>query len=1462
MADPSGADTSTEYVELVATGTIDFSVNHYSVVFLNNGSATADGWIAGGSLTYGFSITSGTVAAGDVVYVGGSSMAPTGTKLRVLSTSLDGDSFGSGNGSGVLGNGGGNADGIAVFAADIATLTSATVPVDAIFFGNSIGNAVVTGGTAGYQLPDNDQYSGGKLQTDSLYLGNPVSGQAHIATGTYNPDDDSFTTARTWTNNTAGTDSATAITFSGASTNPTATGSATPATVNRNDSTLLTVTVTPGTNPVSTDVTVTGDLTSIGGASEQPFFDDGTNGDATEGDGAFSYSATAASAGVKSLPVTLADAQDRTANTTIALTVIGERTAIHDIQGAAHTSPLSGQTLTNIRGIVTALRTNGFYVQERDADADANVATSEAIFVFTSAAPTVAVGDAVIVGGTVTEFRPGGASGTGNLTITEISSPGRFVIVQSGGNALPAATVLGTGGRIPPTTVIDDDATGDVETGGTFDDTTDGIDFYESLEAMRVQINDAVAVGPTNSFGETPVLADNGGNGAGTRSARGGIVIQADDFNPERIILDDAIIGYANVPKVSVGTTFPGATLGVLDYDFGNYKFLMTGGVPTPDTTNTVTREVTTLTTGTNQLTVATFNVENLRPADGADKFNALAGIIVNNLLAPDIIAIEEAQDNNGATNDATVDATTTFSTLIAAIQAANGNTGPTYQFRQIDPVDDADGGEPGGNIRVGFLFRTDRGVSFVDRAGATPTAAVSVVGGANGPQLSSSPGRIDPTNAAFTSSRKPLAGEFRFNGHTVFVIANHFNSKGGDAPLFGHLQPPTLVSEAQRTQQATIVRDFVDDLLAADADANVVVLGDLNDFQFSGPLGILKGTGATQLHVLLETLPVAEQYSYVYDGNSQALDHILVSPNLFAALSGYDVAHVNAEFSPQDSDHDPQLARFALAPQAPVAGSFSVTVIEDTPQVLTLQGTAGSGGALTYSIVSGPTHGTLGAVRGNQVTYTPNGNYTGPDYFTYKVIEHGTDSNTATVTITIGATNDSPVATDDSATTDEDTPKAITLPATDAEGDTLTYTIVSGPTHGTLGTIVGNQVTYTPNADYFGPDSFAFTANDGNFNSNIATITLGVTSVNDLPVASPGNASTDEDTSVAITLVASDVEGSPLTYRLVTPPTHGTLGTINGSKVLYTPAANYTGPDSFTFTANDGTSDSNVATVSITVLTPPVSGVAALTTATSGPGTVAPGSGNYAAGSTVNLIATANPGAVFIGWTVDGAFAGFLNPLPLTMNTDHQATATFATAPVFSDTANSPYQQAIATLAAYGAIFGYAADACQRAGLGSPCFGPTDRVSRAQMAALIARAMGWGAEDHGNPFTDRDGLDANLWRNVGTLAFYGVAYGYGGGKFGPNDEVTYLQSISFITRAMIAKGYWVKAQGDDPASYPNIPPTSPHRLDLVTFVRYTGTLPAFPNSAPEASLQQPATRGWYAAALLQALNSRFAPTP
>ena len=153
----------------------------------------------------------------------------------------------------------------------------------------------------------------------------------------------------------------------------------------------------------------------------------------------------------------------------------------------------------------------------------------------------------------------------------------------------------------------------------------------------------------------------------------------------------------------------------------------------------------------------------------------------------------------------------------------------------------------------MALLFRFDRGLCFVDRPGAGPDSATIPVLGPEGLQLTYSPGRIEPTNAAWSNSRKPLAGEFRYNGQTLFVIANHFNSKGGDDPLFGRFQPPVLNTEAQRREQAQVERDFISALLALDPQARVVALGDLNDFEFSPPLGILKGTDMT---ALVETLP------------------------------------------------------------------------------------------------------------------------------------------------------------------------------------------------------------------------------------------------------------------------------------------------------------------------------------------------------------------------------------------------------------------------------------------------------------------------------------------------------------------------------------------------------------------------------------------------------------------------------
>jgi VCBS repeat-containing protein len=758
-------------------------------------------------------------------------------------------------------------------------------------------------------------------------------------------------------------------------------------------------------------------------------------------------------------------------------------TLIREIQGASHTSPLVGQSVFGVAGIVTAKVSNGFYMQ--DPSPDANDTTSEAIFVFTSSAPTVNVGDAVKVNGNVIEFRPGGSSST-NLTITEISAP--TVTVNSTGNPLPAATVIGNGGRLQPTTIIEDDATGSVETSGTFDPASDGVDFYESMEAMRVQINNPVVVGPRNNFGEVWVLADEGSN-ASVRTTRGGIVIRPNDFNPERIQLEDTL---AATPMVDVGDHFSTSAVGVLNYDFNNFEVLITS--PLTAVSSGLAREATTP-GGTNQLAVATFNVENLDPGDGAAKFNQLAGLIVNNLKSPDIIAVEEIQDNNGATNDGTVDATITFNTLIAAIQGAGG---PAYSFRNIDPVNGQDGGEPGGNIRVGFLFRTDRDLSFVDRPGGTSTSTttVSEVGGV--PVLSASPGRIDPTNAAFNASRKPLVGEFTYHGQTLFVIANHFNSKGGDQPLFGRFQPPTLSSEAQRVQQAQIVNNFVDSILAIDANANVVIAGDLNDFEFSTPVNTLEGG---VLNTLMETLPQNERYSYVFDGNSQSLDHILISNNLFNNASfEYDVIHVNAEFADQASDHDPQVVRLTInaSPTVDAGGPYSIN--EGQSVAVSATGTD-PGDTLTYAWDL-DNNGSF-ETSGQNATFSAAG-LNGPSSYTIKVQVTDLGGLTAVDEATVNVQNTAPIAVNDSYSVNEDTPLTVTAPgvlANDSDViDSLTAVVASSPAHGTLTLNANGSFTYTPNSNYNGSDSFTYKANDGTDDSMAATVSITVNAVNDAP--------------------------------------------------------------------------------------------------------------------------------------------------------------------------------------------------------------------------------------------------------------------------------------------------------------------------------------------------------------------------
>lgn len=780
---------------------------------------------------------------------------------------------------------------------------------------------------------------------------------------------------------------------------------------------------------------------------------------------------------------------------------------ISTIQGTQHVSPLAGQGVRNVPGIVTAIASNGFYLQ--DPSPDTNDATSEGIFVFTgSTSPILAartVGEAILVSGTVSEFRPGN-NNPNNLTITQISNnttvqPLSVSAWTTAPTTAIAPTILGNGGRIPPNAIINNDAVGgNVENPATpFDPAEDGIDFYESLEGMVVQINNAIATSPTANFGtseEIWVLADNGANATG-RTARGGSLITPTDFNPERIQIDDLINGTVTLPEVNVGAQF-GTITGVVSYDFNNYEVL----VPTAPTVvqpSSLTKEVTPLTGTTDQLTIATFNVENLGGNAEQARFDAIATAIVGNLLSPDILSLEEIQDNNGATNDSEVDATLTFNRLIAAIAAAGG---PTYEFRQLNPVDDQDGGQPGGNIRVGFLFNPDR-VDFVD--GTLQ--------------------RLTDTNLAdgdaFQASRKPLVGTFTFNGQDVTVIGNHFNSKGGDQPLFGPNQPPTLTTEAQRNQQATIVRTFVEGVLSSNANANVVVAGDLNDFEFSNPLTILEQGG---LNTLVETLPANERYTYNFQGNAQVLDHILVSNNLLANLDAFDVVHINSEFADQVSDHDPVIARFNLPVpnQAPTAIAFLNTVTtlaedastSDRIQVADIAITDDGLGTNVLSL-SGADAGFF-ELDGNALFLKANTTLNFEAQFNYAVTVEvddvtvgGTPDVSAVFNLAITNVNEAPVAVADSASTTDTQSVAIAVLTNDSDpdaGDTLAIQSFTNPANGTVVQNTDNTFTYTPTVGFVGNDSFTYVLRDAAGLTSTATVSLNVTLGTNSIIGTNGN--------------------------------------------------------------------------------------------------------------------------------------------------------------------------------------------------------------------------------------------------------------------------------------------------------------------------------------------------------------------
>lgn len=671
-------------------------------------------------------------------------------------------------------------------------------------------------------------------------------------------------------------------------------------------------------------------------------------------------------------------------------------TKISAIQGPSFFSPiLAGDGITayntastsqvTVKAVVTAIDSfsgsdgvTGFYLMEEQADWDANANTSEGIFVRTSNLTGITVGETVTVTANVMEFQ-----NFTNLPRTFLVNP--TVTQDNDSVALPTLVLDGTAGKAIPNKVLSDDnpdfknATG---TGGGFDPQNDALDFYETIEGMRVTVTNMVVAdgfvgGSNDNFVFFNAYSTDHAD-ASRINVRGGYTVTGDpQFYPVDTAdpLDNVNFGGRNntdgvvnpdILELDFGNTGRGGTsgfdqdltmgdslgnvTGIIDFDFGTTKLYVTDALDPVKVAalagNTPIQEVTTLTADARSLRVATFNVENLSPVgttfstnNGVEitaqtKFDKLAANIANNLLSPDILIVQEVQDNNGVTADSTVDASTTWGQLVAAVNAA---TGKTYQWVDEAPLVSGDvGGAPGGNIRVGFLYDTARvqlgnlaaNATLTERRQFTDRIGDGVRDA--GDLISVDDTGLGINTADWSGTRRSIVGEFNFNGQTVHVFGSHLPSKGGSDDFYeidqnnGNGVP---ANGGWATRNALAQQLWSVQNKASTAGSLVVSGGDFNEYWFYRPLEVATGYatadgqarigGTRYSNLMVDKLAPVERFSYDFDGRSQALDTLLADQTL-AGVAQFDVVHINTGYNdrtgavnPASSDHDPSLARF-----------------------------------------------------------------------------------------------------------------------------------------------------------------------------------------------------------------------------------------------------------------------------------------------------------------------------------------------------------------------------------------------------------------------------------------------------------------------------------------------------------------------------------------------------------------------
>lgn len=486
----------------------------------------------------------------------------------------------------------------------------------------------------------------------------------------------------------------------------------------------------------------------------------------------------------------------------LALLASATAVTISEINGNRFQSLYNGQSLTNITGLVTAKSSSGIFLRSTTPDDD--TATDESIYLYSSSVgSSLSVGDIISLDAEVTQYR----STSTYLYLTELSSPSNVEVVSSDNTVTPL--VIGEDTLSPPTVQYTSLDGGDIYAlpngqanisteNPVLDPETYGLDFWRSLLGELVTIRNVTVVTRPNSYDETWVI---GGWSVSGLSSRGSLTMTDVDSNPEAIIVGEPLDGTTNPSTAKIGDQAADIT-GVIYYEYGFFYILPSTALElitlADETLPTTTLESTSSCEG---ITVGDYNVENLTP--DSTTLSLRADQIVNNLKTPDLIFIQEIQDNSGATDDGVVDANVTLTNLISAIADISD---VTYSFVQINPVDGEDGGESGGNIRVAYLYRPEVLSLYNPNAGDSTTAN-EVTTGDSGPELLYNPGLVDPTNEAWDATRKPLAAAWIASGASkpFFTVNVHWSSKGGGSSLQGDVRPPINGAVDKRVQQAEV---------------------------------------------------------------------------------------------------------------------------------------------------------------------------------------------------------------------------------------------------------------------------------------------------------------------------------------------------------------------------------------------------------------------------------------------------------------------------------------------------------------------------------------------------------------------------------------------------------------------------------------------------------------------------------